>query len=353
MSLTKRNKFLIIILMISVFLSMEIVFSNASNEMNRTRSRVYISDAILGSYPITITSDAELDQFMIDYSLNGSGTIEDPYVLNYTTFEFSFDLSTVGIHIENITKYLVIQDIILTNTNSTDRGTGIEIFTDNVRLYNITVENTITGISLQGNNLTVNQSVIGSRVFGLKAIDCDSLNLLSTNITGADYGVYFESCVNCNLTKNEIKNGKNGIQMYGCSGFRLERNLIEANSEIGVLIIEHPTQTGLLTVLTNNRFVNNGLQAKIVTNDIHTLFYDPVTKEGNYWSDWRRWGDYKIQDNVFDPFPMRMINIEGDLEVAPRYPFKFWFWIFAPTLVVLGLIGYFLYWKLIVQPTKE
>jgi parallel beta-helix repeat protein len=354
MSKTKRSRIISILLIVVVFFNLGILVAKGFNEIDGNHPKLLTSGVSLGSKPITIMNDTDLDQFILDYSLNGTGTELDPYVLNYTNFEFSFNSSTTtAIHIENITQYLIIEDISVTNTNSTSRGTGIEIFTDNIHLDNVTIENTKIGMDLVGDNLTVDHSNIISREFGVKAMDCTSFKLLNTNITGADVGAYFESCYYPLISNNEIKNGQNGIQIFGSYNFRIEGNLIEGNSERGLLIVEYPTQSGMYNVITRNRFINNGVQAAIIENNGNTLFYDISTSEGNYWSDWRRWGDYKIQDDVFDPFPMRMINLEGDLEVAPRYPFKFWFWIFAPTLVVLGIIAYFFYWKLAVQPTKE
>ncbi|MHA1454034.1 MAG: hypothetical protein ACTSRD_14340, partial [Promethearchaeota archaeon] len=60
------------------------------------------------------------------------------------------------------------------------------------------------------------------------------------------------------------------------------------------------------------------------------------------------WGKYTVQDDVFDLYPLGT-----DLQVAPQLPFKFWFWIFAPILIVLGAVAYFFYWKLIIQPAKQ
>ncbi len=351
MSLTKRRTLIISILLISVFFSNVVAINSSFHEMTGDKSKLHISDVPLGINPIVIMSDSELDQFILDFSFNGTGTLLDPYIINYTKFEFSFNETTVGIHIENITKYLVVEDIIVRNTNSTMNGIGIEILADNIGFRNITVQNTRVGIDLKGNDLIINETAIEAEEFGIKAIDCISLKVVDTNVTGANFGMYLESCVNPLIMNNEIKDGQNGIQIFGTFNFRIEGNLIQGNSERGLLVVEFPIQSGMYNIITRNLFLNNGVQAAIVEINGNTLFYDIATSEGNLWSDWRRWGKYKVQDDVYDLYPMKMV--EGELVPANLFSFKFWFWIFAPTLIVLGAVAYLFYWKFVIQPTKE
>lgn len=280
----------------------------------------------------------------------GDGSEGNPYLFDFEnyTLSYSFNSTTVGIHVENITKYLVIRNLKLRNTNTSVRGTGIEIYANNVILDNISIDNTLIGFQLEGDDLHLNYSVVKSRDFGIKALNCNSLNITSTNITGATYGAFFQSCNQTIVSNNFVSSGVHGIQMYFCINFKIEGNIISQNSGKGLFIVETPPKSGSVNYVFRNIFYQNEIQAQIVTDEINTVFYNEEERIGNYWSDWRRWGKYTIQKDVYDLYPLGQ-----NLEPASQYPFKFWFWIFAPIIVGFGTVAYFFYWKLVLQPTKQ
>ncbi|TFG18359.1 MAG: hypothetical protein EU530_09420 [Promethearchaeota archaeon] len=350
MSRRKLSKITLILLVSAVFIG--IAATPSGSKQNVPPSYTVKSSAFaIPNGPLIFMNDSDLTK----YGFSGNGSVDNPYLFDFhnTTLEYAFNSTTTGIHIENITKHIIIRNVTISNNNSEVLGTGIRILADNIVIENVTIQNTLNGILMEGENLHINETTLNSDNFGIWSKGCNNFNITSTTITGASYGAYFLNCNNTLINDNIIQNGVNGIQMYGCINFRIENNWLIQNAGKGLFIIEISPKSGSLNYITRNRFILNEEQALIMSDDLNVQFYDESTKEGNYWSDWRGWGKHKVQKDIFDLYPMKIINTEGDLELASQFPFKFWFWIFAPTLVVLGGFVYFVYWKLIIQPTKQ
>ena len=80
MSQTKRSKFLSILLIITVFLNLGGLAAKSFNEISSDQPELSTSGLSLGTKPIVIMNDTDLDKLVLDYSLNGTGTELDPYV---------------------------------------------------------------------------------------------------------------------------------------------------------------------------------------------------------------------------------------------------------------------------------
>jgi parallel beta-helix repeat protein len=321
--------------------------STSSSDRNVTFSSTLDLNASaesINNESIYFLSDDDLD----DYAFPGNGSAEDPWRFENYTLEYSFNSSTVGIHVENITEHLIIRNLTLTNTNDSVRGTGIEILANNVVIENVIINNVYNGIHLEGDNLSVNYTVIDAQNRGIKMVDCTSNSITQTNVTQSNYGILLEFCNQTLLEDNIFSNGITGVQIYDSTNFRLDGNYIGQYAYTGLIIVESSPKTGDLSIVTNNIFFQNEQHVTVVSESVNVQFYDHITEIGNFWDDWRGWGKYTVQDSIFDLYPLG-----NDLEVAPHYPFKFWFWIFAPTIIVLGAGAYFFYWKLVIQPTKE
>ncbi|MBN2155324.1 MAG: right-handed parallel beta-helix repeat-containing protein [Candidatus Lokiarchaeota archaeon] len=344
MSYNKLCKIILPFLLSAIIVSVISIPTNFNGNPN-----TIIALHVSGPKPVTNASlMISNDSGFITYGFPGNGSAENPYRIENYSLVFTFNSTTAGILIENVTKHFIIRNLTLTNNNTELLGTGIRILADNGVIENVTIENTLNGIHLEGNNLQVNYTAINSQQFGLWSKECTNLNITSNNITGAAYGVYLLSCNKTIISDNIIFNGNNGIQIYGSTNFEIKHNIISQNSEKGLFIVETPPKKGEINLVIRNWFFQNEMQALVITDDINTIFYDVTSQEGNYWSDWRGWGNYKIQTDVYDIYPL-----DQNLELATRYPFKFWFWIFAPIIIALGAVTYFFYWKLIIQPTKE
>lgn len=344
MSHTRLNKLIIILIVSTIFVGFASHSTSRGEEKIQTIPLLNTSAMSINNESIYFLSDDDLD----NYAFPGNGSAENPWRFENYTLEYSFNSSTVGIHVENITEYLIIRNITLTNNNSEATGLGIQIFANNIVIENVTMNNVYNGLHLQGDNLSVNYTVINAQNRGIKMVDCTSTTITQTNVTQSDYGILLESCNQTLLTDNIFSNGITGVQIYDCPNFRLEGNYIGQFSYTGLIIVENSPTIGILNIVTDNIFFQNEQHALVVSESTNVQFYDHTTEIGNFWDDWRGWGKYTVQNGIFDLYPLG-----NDLEVAPQYPFKFWFWIFAPTIIVLGVCAYFFYWKLVIQPTKE
>jgi hypothetical protein len=313
--------------------------------------------------PLFIANNSVLDA----YCVNGTGTIEDPHIFENYTFTFEFNTSSTGILISpNVTEHFVIRNVTITNNGTGALGTGITIQSNVGMVHNCTIENVQDGINLQGSNLMVNSTSITANRFGLYAEGIENTTISLSIVIGAMYGMFLESCDNLLLDYNILsgtgidrtQSGISGIQLYSCTNFVIQRNIIATFSSKGLIIVETPPKSGLVNLVVNNQFIQNGINAQLITNEVNTRFYNETSGEGNVWDDWRGWGKYKTTTFI-DPHPMKVVvqpttDIrETVLAPAVKLSFKFWFWIFAPIIVVLAATGYFIYWKLYVQPKVE
>ncbi|MHA1112427.1 MAG: NosD domain-containing protein, partial [Promethearchaeota archaeon] len=221
MSHTKLSKFIIILIISTVFVGFASNITSQSDASLATPA-LKTSAFSIQNASISFLSDDDLD----DYAFPGNGTADNPWRFENYTLEYSFNSSTVGIHVENITEHLIIRNLTLTNTNNNSKvfGTGIQILADNVVIENVTIVNVLNGIHLEGDNLGVNNTIVNAANFGIKAIGCTSTNITNTNMTQSSYGIFLQSCNQTLLTDNMFANGITGVQMLNCSNFRLQGN---------------------------------------------------------------------------------------------------------------------------------
>ena len=168
--------------------------------------------------PIDINGNIELDEFPDKI---GSGTIEDPYIIE--NYRIDGDYDNIPIKIQHTAKYLIIRNCEITHGN-VDFG-GIYICSSaHIFIVNNTVENCLNS----GLEITKEWfSNISSEDIHIKD------NIIRNN---ADNGISILSSINIEISNNQISfNEDDGIHIDNTSGDnRIVNNQIKFNEKNGI-----------------------------------------------------------------------------------------------------------------------
>ena len=283
---------------------------------------------------INIRSDAD---FLL-YSFPGDGSAINPYRIEDTTYP--------SIRVENVSKYVIIQNCTLT---SDARAIRIgKTAPDSIVICNNTMVDDI--------NLIFDFDI------GIFVSNSSGIIIKDNIIIGYDDGIDFNSSPNCLIDGNIIsKSDNSGIRIennapyatisnntiFDCdmamnlenanslviennhcfdnyagiilsstsdvissSNCIIRYNLIENHQYYGAIItgfFEQDFSSNNLVYL--NTFVNNNPNGTSQAKDIgaNNLWYDVDTRQGNYWSDW---------------YGLKKYAIDGSAESSDKYPLK-------------------------------
>ncbi len=203
--------------------------------------------------PISITSDNNFT----DYSFPGTGTEEDPYVIegyNITT------TSNRGIYITDTTKNFTVRNCYVKAGE-----------------YGIYIRNVAGGTATVINSMCTNNNNIGIYLYS-----SGSSTVANNTFNNNFYGIFFYSSDFCVFTYNVLQENEDyGIRLY---------------SDCDNNIIHH------------NTFVDNnpGGTSQALDAGSNNFWYDSTTLEGNYWSDWSGTGSYSIDGaaGAIDLYPL-------------------------------------------------
>jgi len=206
--------------------------------------------------PIFIDGDDLANDWDDCDAVTGSGTIEEPYVIE--DLEIDAGGSGSGIYIRDSTAYLNIVNCELINSGSSSRDSGIRVENcENLNISDCNVKlNTGNGIYLYSstdNTLTGNTAVNNSDD-GIVLYSSSNNNILTGNTAAnnSNYGMVISSSSNNNiLTGNTVSNNSNGILLYSSNDNTLTGNTVANNTSGIILPYSH------YNTLTGNTFVNN------------------------------------------------------------------------------------------------
>ncbi len=313
-------------------------------------------DDFLSFSNIVITKD---DDF-VTYGFAGEGTKLSPYLIeNYTLTG-----GTKGIDIRNTTKHFIIRNCTILSV----------VTSSSVYLYNVAdgtatiTNNTLQYHELYGiqlvvvNNCTVSENIITGGTYGIYVenslynsffnnviSNCRDVgiytqesdySLIKYNIAiNSQWGIYSAYSNYVDIINNTITNHTlMGLGLFACDFSTLVNNTIK-NNDIGVGIewsedvvcshnfIKNNTDYGLKVYISANvmiylnSFVENiGNSSQGYDDSEDNFWYNSLTEEGNYWSDYTGIGSY---------------SIDGDGEAVDLYPT-------GPALVSEFALGFFL-----------
>ena len=315
-----------------------------------------IKDIRNGSGSIIIWGDADLEA----YGFPGEGLMDDPYLIQGLEIDTT---QSRGISLYDITVHVKIVDCVISAEE-----TGIyaqNIGNGRLEVVNNVCNNMQIGIYLKNvdyvyfidntcNNNSENGAVIENSVQpfirnnefnwnkenGLKIINSNYADIFANNLEeNKNAGLFVYTSRNLEISNNTLNLNKYGIYSQGMEMSDIWHNQILQNQENGILFdFETFPIRNRDNFVHNNLFANNTKHAiKILTGGGHTLhhnsfvdnnvdgssqaadssvyasiWYEIVSSEGNFWSDWSGAGNYAIDGSAGaeDPYPL-LINPWG------------------------------------------
>lgn len=220
-----------------------IIFNNPIDELNPT-TVIHASSASPNKFHSTIMSDPTHMSFVpheaisitsdadfLTYGFPGSGTPEDPYViegLNITTD------SSSAIFIQGTTKYFVISNCYL-------HASVAGIYIDSIAPSSAVI---------------VNNTCLNNMYYGIFLQFADSVIILNNTCANSYYGIWMDSSRDTTIGNNTIKNNAEfGIKISSSPNSIIENNSMLNNG----LFIEDSVLDNILTYKVNNNWVNNKL----------------------------------------------------------------------------------------------
>ncbi len=253
----KKTTLLLILLIITLSIYASNINVQISAEENKYRP---ISLELSTHDPITITSDSNFT----DYGFLGTGTSEDPYLIEGYNI---ITTSTSSIHITDTTKYFIIRNCYVDANNN---GIYIRFAADGTAtvINNTCSNNGGTGISLffSGSSTVVN-------------------NTCSYN----DWGIYLETSGNSTIINNTCNdNDRNDISLRNSGSSTIINNTCSNNNNYGIYLYFSSSST-----VVNNTFTNCGLY--IYENTLDAYLSNTV---GNNWVNGKKLGFYTNLDSM-------------------------------------------------------
>ncbi len=204
--------------------------------------------------------------------------------------------------------YFCDDAIIMNNTcnNNTDRGIHLE-YSDYSTIENNHCNGNDVGIGVVqnfGSTLT-NNTCNNSRLRGIHlhiTDNCDAYN--NTIHYSGLMSIYLWSSSGINVENNTcIESNMWGIYLQTSDTCIITYNKIEGCAQYGVYLNDLSQNN----ILHHNNFTDNNLggSSQGYDNGLNNIFYDIITLEGNWWTDWTGTTTYPIDGsaNNEDPYP--------------------------------------------------
>ncbi|MFX0098030.1 MAG: right-handed parallel beta-helix repeat-containing protein [Candidatus Hodarchaeota archaeon] len=166
------------------------------------------------NYQMPVHVDGD-DDFANVMGIRGSGTVDDPYIIENRDINGIVFASGIGIEIGNTTKYFVIQNCKVHDCSSSAAGIKLENVTSGTIIDNEVANNSGQGIHLY---------------------NCSNVTIQSNNISyNADAGIFLELSSNNTVTGNDAShNDDNGILLDDSDGNTVSENTVTFNGEYGI-----------------------------------------------------------------------------------------------------------------------
>lgn len=211
--------------------------------------------------PIYINGNDDFASQAANERWPGDGTEQNPYII--AGYEIDGNGGSSGISIENTDVWFVIRNCKVWNATGIVFGGGIYLCS--VR-HGIIEHNECSGN--RGNGISVQFSC--------------NITIRNNNCSYNYYGINLESDNNYVVYNELYQNTHYGIKVGGEHNQIYHNNFIENNGAISPAIPYSQAED----------YIGNN------------LWYNPETKEGNYWSNWNGKGTYKIDGYGEDPYPL-------------------------------------------------
>ncbi len=246
--------------------------------------------------PIEITSDSDFEVFP------GTGTEVDPYVIegyNITTTSYE------GISITGTTKYFIVSNCYV---DAEENGISIEYVADGTAtVISNTCSNNLIGIELVASDSSTiaNNTCCNNIGDGIYLHISGSATVANNTCNNNDFGIHLGSSGSATVANNTCNNNvRDGICLWSSIFCVVTYNLLQENERYGVYLRSGSD----INLIHHNTFVDNNLggTSQAYDDSTNNFWYNSVTQEGNYWSDWSGTGSYSIDGsaNSVDLYPL-------------------------------------------------
>ncbi len=271
--------FLFILIM---YISIQIIPVSKSNPDEVLKSNTWDNT-------IHIDNDTELAMF----SSSGSGTENDPYIIENLRMNPSSYIHYYvkgGIIIRHTTKHFIVRNCEIEG-QLTYGGIRIDEVADNTaQVYNNIVTNCYSGITMY---------------------NCSYNTVIENNVFNCEYGISLVFAEYITITQNNCSfNNLFGITLIHnpSRAATITLNTLLKNSKYGVFLNDRSSDC---LIYKNDFDENNKGSTNALDDGINNTWYDEVTKKGNYWAQHKSTDPYHIDGsaNSKDMYPLqRSIN---------------------------------------------
>ncbi|MFW9928595.1 MAG: right-handed parallel beta-helix repeat-containing protein, partial [Candidatus Thorarchaeota archaeon] len=251
---------LLVVITILASFSVSIVSVNSSNNSEQ---------AFITHNPIIINGNSEFLSFVSSDSLSGSGTSNDPYIVENLLLNSSSDIQ---ISIKNVDLYFIIQNNIIENGNkqgilldtvsnaiikgnqlSDNTGDAINVIdSSNIIISNNLIQNT------KGTSTSLNKYGRVDFPFTMDIAYSDNI-LVEKNTLNHNYdGIWFWLNTNNSIMRENIVNGSTTFEGLGIGGLGAHDDIVEDN------IVTNITRYAIWSYSANNSIIKNNSIAKAV-----------------------------------------------------------------------------------------
>lgn len=260
-----------------------------------------VSSAPASSYfeehdPISIESDSDF----MDYASSGSGTQNDPFVIERLNIT-AVGLQSAAISIRYTTAYFVVKDCYILS-----------------EYIGIRCLDVAAGTGLILNNTCISTAWEGGGITAVELLNC---TIEGNRCRGFSQGIHLNHADRCTITGNNISDSTyQGINVRYSSNNAIAYNRIENSSEHGLVFVG----TSSFNTVFQNVFADNGradtytidgersgnLTSQGYDEGSNNLWYDEERGMGNWWSDYSGSGNYAIDGpaSAMDLYPMHGDN---------------------------------------------
>jgi nitrous oxidase accessory protein NosD len=215
----------------------------------------YFKPALSDSF-LEIDGDETFIEKAIEYGWNGTGTIDNPIILDNITFSIIKATGSL-IHIRNTRLHFIIQNYAFNGSDYNAHGWLYLYNVSNGNLFNNNISEFNYGFGSQYvTNLNIFQNNFSNNLRGISIEDGLDVkirnNIFQDNIWD---GMSFNKCNNSLIEQNSIKNNnENAIELYKGKNIQIINNSIENNLNNGVL-----SDRSLNLTINDNKFINNSI----------------------------------------------------------------------------------------------
>ncbi|MFX0041997.1 MAG: NosD domain-containing protein [Candidatus Hodarchaeota archaeon] len=230
--------------------------------------------------PISIESDEDF----LNYDFIGNGTQDNPYIIQ----DFKICASganSVGIYITNTNSFFIIKNCF--------------IYTDyiGIRLYEVA-----TGTARIINNTCISKTGDGGGIGLGNTINCTIMNNTCINFM---QGIHLNYASHCLIMSNLIEdNNYQGINIRWSSFNIIINNTVKRSPQHGIALVGDADSNKIYhnIILNNSQLDTYDIDGRL-TGPINSqafdegssnFWYDNISKQGNWWSDYQGIGNYSI-----------------------------------------------------------